>query len=54
MEKNEIIDFIRENLSIKIEQESSYDYENVYRIIRVSLILTDEEIASDSFSVSDR
>jgi len=51
MERTEIIDFLRENLSIEITMDDNYEGGNRYVSSTVILSLCGEEISSDYDSV---
>lgn len=53
MTPEELNKFLRENLTVKVETHTSYDYgDTEYLFTRVSLHLGDDEISYDEASVS--
>ena len=52
MERTEIIDFLRENLSIEIVMNDNYECHSRYISCSVTLRLEGEEISSDYDSVN--
>ena len=52
MTKEELILFIKENLSVSVSVNGSYEYDNKYLSVRVSLMLDGEEISSDETSTN--
>lgn len=51
MEKEEIIDFLKENLSISLDTDSEYTYGGMRSALIVSLKLGDEVISKESISL---
>lgn len=51
MERQEIIDFLRESLSIEISMDTHYESRGAYLNTRVSISLDGEEIVSDDASI---
>lgn len=57
MERQELIDFLRENLSVELTTETGYDYGSDYVVINVAITTSDENgnriiISEDSDSIS--
>jgi len=52
METTELIDFLRESLTIEIEMDDSHECESRYITCSVTLRLGDEVIATDYSSVN--
>ena len=52
MERTELIEFLRESLSIEIEMSDSYECDSRYVTARVTLRLDCEEIASDDSTIN--
>lgn len=47
----EVIEFIKENLRVRIDISESYDYGEAHKLIDIKLFIGEEEISSDGFSV---
>ena len=52
MEREELIEFLRESLSIEIEMSPNWERENTYITSRVTLSLDGEEIMSDDSTIN--
>ena len=51
MERTEIIDFLRENLTVEVEMNDNYECESRYVSCNVTLRLGDEVLSDDYDSV---
>jgi len=54
MEKEEIKQYLKDNLSLYIEEWSEVDYSTVNEGVKIILILEGEEISSESFRISSK
>lgn len=51
MNKEEIIEFLKQNLEVRMFEDVNHDYGYSYVEIKVELVLNNETISSDSIAI---